>query len=296
MEFFSRLGTVSVAPTARQNAIEGETVLCAAGTVAHAQVSFPGRPSVVQLRLRVEVSSGTIYFLRSGKAPEELKAGEDRFLSVQVIWDGDIPRTRDAKGNSDCVDIFIMQANGIFVDLECGLITRGGKFYITVQRVYEGQALRTRKEGKLVTELLPARAIHAYPGSNFGGVWTTLADVVLAKSAAARASERKSRAFQPKWNPPALPPTNGGGWIPGTVRYFNAMTGTGELQDAVGKKYFVHFRAILPRQDGEPISEVPLLTPMSTVLFRLESGSQHERPKVKSVRPVLPVLVKEPTR
>ena len=299
MKFGTQLGNVFLVPAARE-VTEGETVICAADTVAYAKVSCLRDPLSLQLKLRVEAdwACSRCYLLRSGKPPQEIKAtNEEHFLLVGVKWDGDIPKTRDTENNSDCLDVFIIEPNGRFVDFECGLITRGGKFFMSAQRVYEGQATRTRKDGKVVTELLPARAIHAYPGSNFQNVWTTLADVALEKVAETKASLQKSRSlFRPRWNPPTLPQANGGGWIPGVVRYFNAMTGTGELQDAAGKKCFVHFRSILGYTDRDPRPEVPLLTPMSVVLFRLEPTSQRERPKIKSVRPLRPVLSKEPTR
>jgi len=296
MKFVTALGSVHVAPAAAQN-IEGKTSLEAADTVALAKVSFRERPSSLQLKLRFENSNpkNYIYLLRSGKPAEEIGSGDVRLLLVGVKWDGDIPQTRDRESNTDCLDFFVMQPNGRFVDVEVGLVTRGGKFFISAQRVYEGQAVRTREAGKLVTQLLPGRAIHAYPDSNFQNVWTTLADTVLEKVTTMKASEQKSRAYVPRWNPPTLPQLNGD-WMPGVVRYFNSMTGTGELEDGAGKRYFVHYRDILPYRDGQPLPEVPLLTPMSVVQFRFESNTRHLRPKIRSVRPLLPVLAVEPRK
>jgi hypothetical protein len=296
MVFETRLGIVVVVPASFYRK-ESEVATCMAETAAYAEVSCPQGASSLGFKVSVVPgdSHATIFVVHSGEEPQVINPYQAQTAIVPITWKGNIPQTRDREQNRDCLDIIIMEPDGWFVDVEVGIITRRGRFYMTAQRIWEGQVVRTRENGKLVSTFVPGRALHAYPGAKFEDVWDQLADAVLAKAKETGASDIKSNAFIPTWNPPALPETNGGGWKAGIVQYFNLVSGTGELVDANGVKYFVHFKNVLPPEgSSETHLTVPTLTPMSVVLFRPNPENGHERQPLKSVQSVRPFLVKEP--
>jgi hypothetical protein len=298
MLFKTRLGEVTLSVASRF-CQENKTVLCAAGTAAYARIIPPGRARDIAVKFTARgVKTSTVFLVTGGveKTIQEMRS-EMGFFNVPITWDEETPKVRLNSGEigKDNWDIVIMLPDGHFVDIECSLITRHGKFFLGAQRVYEGQTVRTRENHKFVRTFTPLRAIHAYPGSSFRSVWSTLADLVLARAEAAGANIRKSTAFRPKWNPPAIPEMNGGKWQGGIVRYFNLQKGVGEIEDKQGVKYFVHFNNILAGDGETQVPEVPMLTGMSVVQFRAGDHKEgHARPSIKSLRPIRPVLVEEP--
>jgi len=108
------------------------------------------------------------------------------------------------------------------------------------------------------------------------------------------ASIQRSRAYAPKWTPPSLPDTNGSGWEPGVVRYFNLVSGTGEVEGRDGKLYFVHFKNVLAPEGSDGALEMPALTPMTVVLFHPDAPNEHDRRPLRSIRTIKPFMEKEP--
>jgi hypothetical protein len=293
MQFSTRLGTVTVVPVSDKTP-EGKTVLCGAETMSYAPVTCPMRSPSFGLKFKVEEDKDGVAFVVRDDGEEPRAIGPEwQTLNVPVQWDDGTPKTRFR--GLDNRNIVILRPDGWFVNVEVSLFTRRGKFFLGAQRVYEGQVARTRGEkNRVVIKLLPRRAIHAYPGSDFTQVWSTFAETLMAKAKAEKASVQKCKAFDPTWRPPAFPKPNGGGWIAGVVRYFNLLTGTGELEGPDGMRYFVHFKSLLPAEGSMEVPEVPTLTPMTIALFRPGEDTGHARPGIKSVKSVRPFLPKEP--
>jgi len=276
MVFSTSFGTVEVMTGSGH---EGRTVLCQQDTAAYANIVCTQRVRMIQLAINVAPNNpdAQVFVVRHNQFRDE--RGMQSLLTVPVKWNGDDPKTRER--GMDNVDIIILLPDGRFIDVQCGVITRRRAFFITAQRVWEGQVVRTRGEANKVTwGFVPTQPIHAYPNATYDGVWSTLAESVMEKAHSIGASDQKSRAKAAAWNPPALASANGGGWRAGIVHYFNMITGTGQIEDADGVKYFVHFNNILDPKT------VPMLDAMSTILFRPDDNSAHIRQGIKSVRSV----------
>ena len=296
-------GSVEIVATA-VNALEKQFTLCGGETMAYAKIAVPPRCPKVGLKFRLlnvgKDVSAFIVWDGAGQEPEPIQAGEWKTLFVDVAWKKgrchEYPSTR--RPGNDNWDIVFIKSDGQFVDVECSLFTRGGNFYLGWQRVYQGAFVRTRNGGSTpeALECVPTRAVHAYPGSNFRDVWRGLAEKVLARAAGAGTNMRKSDAFVPTWQPPVLPDPAKvpAGWLAGTVRYFNLLTGTGEVEDCEGVKHFVHFKNILPPEGSDKTPEVAVLTPMTTVLFQVGEATGHARPGIDAAKSVKPFMPKEP--
>ena len=254
---------------------EGITVPCQDDMSRYAQVFVTGRPSTVRLLVKIQPLLGTAFVVSKG---EVVRVNGEYSFTVPVQWDGEMPKTR-LKG-CDCVTVILLLEDGAFIDLEVALITRGGSFFLSVQRIYQGDIVRTRREGKPVMDFVPGRCAHAYPGVSYKGIWDANAAAVLGEARVVGSSIPLSRTEVATWRPPtSLPmPGVGSGWRVGVVYYFNMVTGTGRIADAEGKTYFVHFSNIV---DG---GKVPTLTPMTAVLFRLGASIPGKDTPVKSVK------------
>jgi hypothetical protein len=273
MIFATRFGALS--HTASELS-ERDTVACQDDMSRYARVIMPIRRRSVHLEIKLQgLGDTTPYVVTGGKSQQVTDAFS---FDVSVEWDGDTPMTR--RPGLDNADVVLLQPNGDLIDIQVSLITRSESFFIVAQRVWQGEVVRTRGNRPGTSRLLyiPGRAVHAFPGSSYEGAWANMAEAVLAEARENQASKQLSRTEAAKWQPPILPPPNGGGWIPGTVYFFNMVTGTGRIVDAQGKKYFVHFNNIV---NG---GEVPVLTPMTTVLFRPGIEKPGKDTPVKSVK------------
>lgn len=202
-------------------------------------------------------------------------------VTVPVEWKGGAPFTR-VKGK-DNLDVVFMDKDGSFVDVQVGIITRHGRFFLTAQQIYKGLVVRTRQYegGPVVHEFVPTDPVHAYPGCSYDGIWGPMATEVI-KAAIEDHTSRKLSEVRSKivaWHPPQVSsPKPGSDWRQGVVMYFNMITGTGRVQDVTnGRDFFVHFNDVLTED------AVPVLEPMSGVHFRIPSP---EATKVKSIKAV----------
>jgi hypothetical protein len=280
VEFNASLGTVALAPVGYQE-ILGENTQ---NRFAYARIKKIGagdHPQTIEVEGIAHSQSAThIFIVAEGKA---VPIQEAFTFTVPVEWNGNIPRTRFP--GQDNIDVIFLAADGQFVDIQCGIITRKGLFYMTAQQVWKGNVVRTFAKGTREKAWMyaPTAAAHAFPGSDYGSLWTKMGEQVLSQALGASASEQKSRVTVPKWDPPALSSqSNADGYREAAVLFFNLVTGTGHLQDASGKKWFVHFNNIL----GVPDGKIPVLLPMTKILFRGGDAPTEKglMPKVRSVK------------
>ncbi len=231
----------------------------------------------IDLRVGVNNQEDVFPFTVSGGKAEYL-AGEC-VLSVPVRWDRDIPLTRQ-KG-VDNIDVILLDEDGPYTDVQIGLITRRGRFYVTIQQVYKGWITRTRVNGagRVAFELIPTDPIHAYPGCDYANIWRPMGEELIRMARELGTSRplsmvrKLSEVKVVRWNPPLVSVSSG--WSRGVVLFFNMITGTGQIEQVgTGELYFVHFNQIL---GGD---QVPVLEPMTGVYFRPQAGEH----KVKSVK------------
>ena len=280
MEFNTSLGTVALAPIGYQERLSENEM----NRFAYAQISnneIAARPRTIHVKgLANSSGAKNIFIVAEGKVTP---ITEEFAFVVPVDWNGDVPRTRFA--GHDNIDVIFLAPDGQFVDIQCGIVTRGGLFYVTAQQVWKGNVVRTFAKGthEKVWMYVPTAAAHAFPGSDYGSLWTKMGEQVLSQALGAGASEQKSRITPAKWDPPTITSQpDAAGYREAAVLFFNMVTGTGQIQDASGKKWFVHFSNLLNVPDGK----IPVLKPMTKVAFR-GNGTAPEKgqlSKVKSVK------------
>lgn len=196
--------------------------------------------------------------------------GDEGFaLTVPVEWRDGTPHTRTR--GKDNVDVVLVEENGHLVNLQVGVVTRAGRFFLTCQEIWAGWFL---EDGSFV----PSAWEHNYPGSDYAGMWAgttqTIQDMVqeLGLSLYSRGEVQV-----PDWDPTF--PLNQGGWKSGVVLYFNAVTGTGLVHEEDGEDYFIHFSNIL--ESGY----LPVLTMGQGVYFRAgERKPDKPHAPVKSIK------------
>ncbi len=250
-----------------------------------------GRPSVIDLTVSVDTRGEDIIpFTVFGGEAKPLQ-GYD-ILSVPVRWERGVPITRMA--GVDNTDIHFLGYDGRDLDIQVGLITRRGRFFVTAQQLAKGWIVRGR-EGY---DFVPTDPVHAYPGFKYSQIWPRMGEAVervarefgtsRQKWSVKRLAEVKAAAWRPTYIPERQ------GWLRGAPLFFNMISGTGvmaelrtilidaagqHLEDVdVGRKCFVHFSKV--PNDGR----VPVLEPMKSVYFHLGPQTQGDRlPQVASV-------------
>lgn len=265
----------------------GWTYSCVTG-MAWAEIIGLGRPSSVRLAITATPKDGTTALAVNYGRAERL-TGAGYVLDVPVRWTDGVPHTREKY--KDNVDIILLEEDGYFTDVQCGLVTRGGRFFVTIQQVYQGWVTRTRggRVGEVAWGFISADPIHAYPGVRYEAIWTKMAEQLLGAAQEVGASRKLSRVRPAEWVVPDIGPR--AGWRAGVVRFFNLITGTGQVEEAMGGgTHFVHHSAIL-NSDGTPMRPFPSLAPMTGVHFRLrdprETRKPDEGPGVKSIMPAV---------
>ena len=274
MLYVSDLGTVTVKTKYGERA----TTITQSGKATYAQLQV-NEDRLTHIVIEVEVSSlalGAKVFAVFGGQAVEL---ENTFqFTVPIDWDGEKPRTRSL--GRDNLDVVILLPNGEFIDVQCGVVTRKGRFVLTAQQVWRGQVVRTRDEGnRVVSQYVATDPIHAFPGSDYGSIWQSMAEDVMRHAEEIGASDQKSRAKVAEWQPPTISAEpDERGYYEAVVYFFNVVSGTGYVANADGKRHFVHFSSVLNPTDPT----VPVLTPMTVVKFR--PGTERGRAICKSVK------------
>ena len=240
---------------------QGEMMLLGGATYAQLLVAEGARPKIITLRVSREERPGIIPFSIFESRPGSMDSGTEFVLNVPVYWNNHgVPITRQ-KG-VDNVDIIVLEpTTKYFLDIQVGLITRGGKFFITAQKIWEGWM-----KGKTMDDLefIPAQSEHAYPGSDYSAIWVGMGEVMrFTWELISKTAGPLDKATPAKWTPRV--PTPKTGWVGGTVAYFNMITGTGMVFEGT-QKHFVHFSAI---ESSNPVKTLP---PMAPVEFRVKDG------------------------
>ena len=252
-------------------------------SVAWQELLPKGRPSRIDLVVSVDIAGqDLIPFTIFGGKEEPLEGFQ--ILSVPVRWQGKMPVTRQT--GVDNIDVHLMTYQGHDLDIQVGVITRRGRFFVTAQQLAKGWIVRGR-EGY---DFVASDPIHAYPGFSYNRIWPRMGDAV----------ERVAREFgasRQRWTVKRLAEVRAAVWRPnyilekegffrGAPLFFNMISGTGELVDfrelvvsnthevesvSVGSRHYAHFSKV---PNGGP---VPVLEPMRSVYFRSGVKTQGDR-------------------
>ncbi len=264
------------------------------------QEVMPGsiRPPTIELVVSVDiVGQDLIPFTVFGGKEKPLRGYE--VLTVPVRWQGKIPMTRQT--GVDNTDVHLMTYEGHDLDIQVGVITRQGRFFVTAQQLAKGWIVR----GRDGYDFVASDPVHAYPGFSYNRIWPRMGEAVerVAREFGAprqawrvkRLAEMQAAVWRPTYIPePMFMPEPRDGWLRGAPLFFNMISGTGEMVDfrtvlrsadgryvdhaEIGRRYFVHFSKV---PNG---GLVPLLEPMKSVYFRTGLQSQGDRtPPVEAI-------------
>ena len=239
------------------------------------EVFANGRPKEIKVNIQTEGKNGIAPIIIRGETHESEKSSIEFTLPVQVQWVDGVPRTR-CPGKDNC-DVILVDSNLRFTDVQVGLISRRGRFFLTGQKIFEGWI---RDTGERI-EFIPSAPEFAYPGMDYRQTWTNMGEILGIMGSLVSDLGRTSLDIpEPAaWKPFSGPaPTN---WQVGTVLYFNAISGTGMILDEDQTRYFVHHSKII--LNGDP--PVKMLKPMTGVYFRPAKEENTRGPSVRSCKP-----------
>ncbi|MDO8474182.1 MAG: hypothetical protein Q7S62_01415 [bacterium] len=232
-----------------------------AGFASWARISAPKQGDPIKL----VVTAGEEAFAIFESRPHTM--GQDGFtLSVPVRWTDNGPMTRQ-KG-VDNVDIILLDPNTRhFLDIQVGVVVRGGKFFLTAQKIWQGWIVGSSIEE---IQFIPSAPEHAYPGADYASIWRGMGQVMtfvwsLIKDLGEGPGDVHPAIWRPIWTP--------------TVLYFNMITGTGSIW-VHESRYFVHFSVI------EGPGPMKVLVPMSAVEVGFTEDPKTHRISVSSCKPV----------
>ena len=174
---------------------------------------------------------------------------------MPIEWEGTIPKTRikhpeSGKGLDNC-DVIFLDTRANYTDVQFGIVTRGGRFYLTVQIVYRG-SVRFPADNPIFT----GDTLFNFPGSDYGRTWDKMGEMVvrlgrMVHDVTIALGYKLDMPTYPEWRPAEVAAANG--FLGGTVLYHNMVTGTGSILGMDNKKYFVHFsRLRVPDDSGQP--------------------------------------------
>lgn len=250
-----------------------------------------GRPTMLDLHVSTDVQGCddvVAFTVFEGRA-EELRGYTT--LSVPVHWKNGAPITR--RTGVDNTDVHLLTYDGQDLDIQVGIITRGGRFFLTAQQVAKGRIVR----GRQGYEYVPTDPVHAYPGFNYASIWPNMGDAVEEMSRLFGASRQRWSVMRladvrrAVWLPNYIPHREG--WLRGAPYFYNMVSGTGHVGEITGittdgsreqvsgvhtgRKCFVHFSKV-------PDTPVPVLEPMRTLYFRLAQQEPGDRlPQIAAV-------------
>lgn len=237
---------------------------------ASQEIGVEGRPSAVTLAISLDDFAGfdlAPWAMRPGQDQKMDLAGggenEFYFLKVPVQWK-DVghgvvaPHTR-LKG-VDNVDVVFRDKRGRILDYQVALVTRGGKFYATVQIQFEGQVVRTTgpRPGTRTVEVVPLDRVNAFPGNTgYDKTWDRMGALVKEMVGVDMPGQQKSRAPEAaEWAEPKFKASHNG-WESMVCLYYNLVTGFGKVMDRAGRHYQVKADLII----DVPKGTLPMLEP-----------------------------------
>jgi hypothetical protein len=256
---------------------------------ASREIAVTGRPDKVTLVIEINPQAGYDLgpiALRPGQDMEFDDSQKEYRLVVPVQWK-DVghgivaPHTRQ-KG-VDNVDVVFLSKKGGVLDYQVALVTRGGKFYATVQKQFKGQVVRTTgpRPGTRNIDVMPLEPVNAYPGnSGYDKTWERMG--ALLKKMVIEGDmpgQQKSRAAQAaEWTEPKFK-ADEKGWESMVVLYHNLVTGFGKLMDREGRPY--QFRSDLIVD--VPKGTLPMLEP-GTLVWARKTSEPGAADAIKSIK------------
>lgn len=267
----------------------GETKIV--GSLAWEEVLVNGQPREIELAVSVDIQGqDLIPFTVFGGKEKRLDGYESLFIPVR--WQRGIPITR--RTGVDNTDVHFLGYDGRDLDIQVGIITRRGRFFVTAQQVARGWIVR----GRDGYDFVPTDPIHAYPGFSYKSIWPDMGNAVervareFGTSRQKWSVKRLAGVKAAVWLPNYIPRREG--WLRGAPFFYNMISGTGHVGEIVsittdgsrqqvsgvevGRKCFTHFSKV------SSSGPVPVLEPMKSVYFRLGPQTQGDRlPQVASV-------------
>lgn len=238
------------------------------------------RPDSVTLRIGAKGNGVSPIAIQAG-IPHEYANDLAYDLTVPVsrkivnnVW---VPHTRVQ--NQDNVDIIVVDGNLYFEDIQVSLLTRKGRFYIAVQRVYAGWMRIVEDE----VHFVPSDSVYAYPGADYRGTWKNMGQVLATMTRVTHAvletlGGRLPDVASATWQPKEVQKL--GGWSRGHLLFFNPITNYGHLLGEDGNKYFVYGNNLVDVR-----GPVHLLEPMAPVYYRPGQQDEGKLPSAKSCKP-----------
>ena len=217
--------------------------------VAWCEIHPEGKPDSIELRVSLtqedeERNPFVMYMGEAHDAPFDFQ--------MPVKWEGTIPSTRikhpeSGKGHDNC-DVIFLDTRANYTDVQFGIVTRGGRFYLTMQVVFRG-SVRFQDDNPVFIGDTP----FSFPGGDYGRTWDRMGEMVARLGRMVR-DVTESLGFEleaptyAEWQEVNVETTNGR--LGGTVLYYNLITGTGNLLGVDGKEYFVHFSKLRVDDNG----------------------------------------------
>ncbi|MDB5204520.1 MAG: hypothetical protein JWP09_548 [Candidatus Taylorbacteria bacterium] len=179
------------------------------------------------------------------------------------------PQASKRDDNDDEIILVFLREDGLFIELEVGVVVRGGKFlFVTIQEVSTAQIVRTTREkieqhglksnayrtgaGGKYAIIVPAKSEDAYPGFNWLKAREKIGESLMPYALARDYSAPLSQCIVAEWDktqPPALPAHMAKwGFELAQVFWFNVMYGGGFVRLMNGEMVHVHFNSIV---DGD---------------------------------------------
>ncbi len=217
------------------------------------------------------------------------------------VW---VPKTRVR--DRDNADLVLRNEFGQFIDLQVAIVSRSGKFYLSIQEISSGQIMRLPSE---VTEdvgyrdvnvdgrrfiVVPILDAHAYPGADF------LRYVMQRSGPALLTIAAKDRAYKdaedgldvPEWTTFDFPVE--AGWTGAVVLWFNPLIGARVKCAGDGIEAFVPIGAIPVKGTENDVvptlamkaGEYALVLPGQQVLVRTKEGDQGRY--TTAIKPIWP--------
>lgn len=221
--------------------------------------------------------------------PTDVTEGRIPPLRVALKWHDQTPEMENPL-EAD-FDLTLIQQDGTLIVVEIAVVTRRGRFYLSLQEAYCGQVVRTTAakatllgiqyvplESGTVATVVPLYPENDYPGADFMDAFRFMSKTVVKTAIMHGASVPRSlsEGVHTEWNPRLVNfPVKLAekGWQPVTVGFWNNASGTGRLFTQDNEPVHCYFKQILDAS-GTPIwvNGFPTLTPMTMVAAKFESG------------------------
>lgn len=232
-----------------------------------------------------------LLYCQKGKILYDVTNTPVPLFEVGIEWVGQTPKTTTGTGNYD-VSLVMIDGEGTFIQLEVGVTTRGGRFWLSFQEVYAGQIARTTKAkaetlsvetiavGDVAGMAVPLYAENARPDEKADFLTSNgMVHGVIAYGIENGFSKTLSRCSIGKWEPVPveLPPQmEKNGWVKATVLFFNLVWGQGFAILTDGTVCHLHRSKIQDEQGRslESKGEFPQLNPMTEIFIRYPKGEK----------------------